>query len=115
MLLEILASSSDFQQAIGADEHLRVAWFYYAMADRLDMDLRIATSVKDHSGGRAIGTYVSSVVARHVLDQGGRWADRARVLDDWYVTAAESIMDLAGQRVGMLYVGVIRGGSAATP
>ena len=70
-------------------------------------DLRIATSVKDPSGKRAIGTFASPEVARQVLDEGTKWTDRARVLADWYITAYEPITDLMGKRVGMLYVGVL--------
>jgi two-component system, NtrC family, sensor kinase len=70
-------------------------------------DLRIATSVKDPSGNRAVGTFASPEVARQVLDEGAKWTDRARVLEDWYITAYEPITDLLGKRVGMLYVGVL--------
>ncbi|BBO69466.1 two-component sensor histidine kinase [Desulfosarcina alkanivorans] len=70
-------------------------------------DLRIATSVKDPSGKRALGTLASPQVARHVLEKGEKWTDRARVLDDWTITAYEPIADIAGKRVGMLYVGVL--------
>lgn len=70
-------------------------------------NLRIATSVKDPAGNRALGTFASPEVARQVLAQGEKWTDRARVLDDWYITAYEPIQDLTGKRVGMLYVGVL--------
>lgn len=70
-------------------------------------DLRIATSVKDSSGNRAVGTLASSEVANHVLKAGEKWTNRAKVLDDWYITAYEPILDISGDRVGMLYVGVL--------
>ncbi len=70
-------------------------------------NFRIATSVKDPSGNRALGTVASPEVTRRVLDQGEKWTDRARVLDDWYITAYEPIKDIMGKRVGMLYVGVL--------
>ena len=70
-------------------------------------DLRIATSVKDSSGNRALGTTASREVAQRVLKEGKKWTARARVLNDWYITAYEPITDIAGQRVGMLYVGVL--------
>ena len=70
-------------------------------------DIRIATSVKDPAGRRAIGTFASPEVARQVLAEGVNWTDRAQVLEDWYITAYEPIIDLMGQRVGMLYVGVL--------
>ena len=70
-------------------------------------DLRIATNVKDRLEKRALGTRASPQVARHVLERGEKWTDRARVLNDWYITAYEPIDDISGERVGMLYVGVL--------
>lgn len=70
-------------------------------------DIRIATSVKDASGRRALGTAAAPEVARQVLHEGIKWTDRALVLGDWYITAYEPLTDLSGRRVGMLYVGVL--------
>ncbi|VTR66524.1 Histidine kinase [Desulfosarcina cetonica] len=70
-------------------------------------DLRVATSVKDAAGNRALGTHASPEVARRVLGEGKRWTDRAMVLADWYITAYEPLADIAGNRAGMLYVGVL--------
>jgi two-component system, NtrC family, sensor kinase len=70
-------------------------------------DLRIATNVVTTEGKRAIGTRVSKVVKEHVLGKGERWTDRAFVVSDWYITAYEPIEDIFGNRVGMLYVGVL--------
>ncbi len=70
-------------------------------------DLRIATSVKDPLGKRALGTFASSEVSLHVLGEGEKWTHRAKVLNDWYITAYEPILDISNQRVGMLYVGVL--------
>ena len=42
-----------------------------------------------------------------MLDGGGKWTDRAFVVNDWYITAYEPIEDVFGHRVGMLYVGVL--------
>lgn len=70
-------------------------------------NLRIATSVKDASGDPALGTTASPEVTRRVLEQGQPWTDRARVLDDWYITAYEPISDIRDRRVGMLYVGIL--------
>ena len=70
-------------------------------------DVRIATSVKDPSGNRALGTVVSAEVAQHVLGEGEKWTNRAKVLNDWYIAAYEPIIDITNQRVGMLYVGIL--------
>jgi two-component system NtrC family sensor kinase len=70
-------------------------------------DLRISTNVMTPEGKRAIGTRVSKEVKENVLTEGERWTDRAFVVSDWYITAYEPIEDILGQRVGMLYVGVL--------
>ena len=70
-------------------------------------DLRIATNVRTAAGDRAVGTRVSAEVRQRVLEQGERWSGRAFVVNDWYVTAYQPIDDIAGARVGMLYVGVL--------
>jgi signal transduction histidine kinase len=70
-------------------------------------DVRIGTNVRLFEGERAIGTRVSAAVRRTVLDEGRTWLDRAFVVNDWYVSAYEPIMDSAGRRVGMLYVGFL--------
>jgi two-component system NtrC family sensor kinase len=70
-------------------------------------DLRISTNVLTPDGERAIGTRVSKEVKEHVLGKGERWTDRAFVVSDWYITAYEPIEDIFGNRVGMLYVGVL--------
>ncbi len=70
-------------------------------------DLRISTNVLTSEGERAIGTRVSKEVKNRVLIEGERWTDRAFVVSDWYITAYEPITDISGERVGILYVGVL--------
>ena len=70
-------------------------------------DIRISTNVLNPEGNRAIGTVASEEVTNHVLTEGKKWTDRAFVVNDWYMTAYEPIEDIFGQRVGMLYVGVL--------
>jgi two-component system NtrC family sensor kinase len=70
-------------------------------------DLRISTNVMTSEGQRAIGTRVSEEVRNKVLGEGERWIDRAFVVNDWYITAYEPIVDIFGARVGILYVGVL--------
>ena len=50
---------------------------------------------------------VSQTVRDAVLGEGATWLDRAFVVGDWYVSAYEPLVDGAGQRVGMLYVGFL--------
>ena len=70
-------------------------------------DLRIATNVLTPERQRALGTRVSQEVRDRVLIEGERWSNRAFVVSDWYITAYEPIVDITGERVGILYVGVL--------
>ncbi len=68
---------------------------------------RIATNVFTSGGKRAIGTRVSPEIETAVIDNGQHWTGRDYVVSDWYITAYEPIEDIAGRRVGILYVGVL--------
>src|SRR5262245_28504765 len=73
-------------------------------------DVRISTNVRLFGGEveeRAIGTRVSQTVRETVLERGNTWLDRAFVVNDWYVSAYKPLVDSAGQRIGMLYVGYL--------
>jgi signal transduction histidine kinase len=70
-------------------------------------DVRITTNVRLFQDQRAIGTRVSQAVRHAVLDLGATWLDRAFVVNDWYVSAYDPLVDATGQRVGMLYVGYL--------
>lgn len=70
-------------------------------------DVRISTNVRLFENKRALGTRVSAVVRAAVLDEGNVWLDRAFVVNDWYISAYEPIIDSHGNRVGMLYVGFL--------
>ncbi|PLX87420.1 MAG: histidine kinase [Desulfuromonas sp.] len=67
--------------------------------------LRIATTIRLKNGDRALGTQISQEVADAVLEQKQTWLARARVVDEWYLTAYEPILGPGGQAVGVLYVG----------
>ncbi len=70
-------------------------------------DVRISTNVRLFENVRALGTRVSAIVRSTVLDQGMVWLDRAFVVNDWYISAYEPIVDSHGARIGMLYVGFL--------
>lgn len=70
-------------------------------------DVRISTNVRLFEDVRALGTRVSAAVRGRVLDEGRTWLGRAFVVNDWYVSAYEPLIDSFGQRVGMLYVGFL--------
>ena len=70
-------------------------------------DLRISTNVKTKDLKRAIGTRVSEEVGSAVLEEGREWIDRAFVVNDWYITAYQPIKNVAGEIIGILYVGML--------
>ena len=70
-------------------------------------DVRITTNVRLFQNQRAIGTRVSQAVRDAVLTRGDTWLDRAFVVNDWYVSAYEPLLNAHGRRVGMLYVGYL--------
>ncbi|WP_071673438.1 sensor histidine kinase [Nioella nitratireducens] len=70
-------------------------------------DVRVSTNVRLFENVRALGTRVSAAVRARVLDEGQVWLDRAFVVNDWYISAYEPIVDSFGDRVGMLYVGFL--------
>lgn len=89
-----------FQYEIYKDRNIGTATIFFK-------DLRISTNVLNPDGKRAIGTRVSKEVREHVLTTGKKWTGRAFVVNDWYITAYEPIEDIFGERVGILYVGVL--------
>jgi len=69
--------------------------------------LRVATTVRDAKGRRAVGTFIpkDSPVVQTVLN-GGSWLGPAQVVGSLYATAYEPILDAGGDVAGMLYTGV---------
>jgi len=70
-------------------------------------DVRVSTNVRLFENVRALGTRVSVEVRAAVLDEGSTWLNRAFVVNDWYISAYEPLIDSFGNRVGMLYVGFL--------
>lgn len=70
-------------------------------------ELRVATTVRLKSGERAIGTKISPRVAEAVLERKEIWLDRALVVNEWYLTDYEPIMNDRGEAIGALYVGML--------
>ncbi|MEM6904872.1 MAG: cache domain-containing protein, partial [Pseudomonadota bacterium] len=70
-------------------------------------DVRISTNVRIFEGSRALGTRVSQVVWRQVMETGQTWLDRAFVVNDWYISGYVPLQDISGTRIGMLYTGFL--------
>ncbi len=78
-------------------------------------DVRISTNVPGQlPKQRALGTRVSKEVRERVLTNGQKWVDRAFVVSEWYISAYEPILDVNGNRVGMLYTGFLEAPFRAT-
>jgi two-component system NtrC family sensor kinase len=70
-------------------------------------DVSVSTNVPLDDGSRALGTRVSTKVRDAVLVNGRTWVDRSFVVNDWYISAYRPLVDVFGQRVGMLYTGFL--------
>ncbi len=70
-------------------------------------DVRVSTNVRLFEGSRALGTRVSEVVWRQVMETGQTWLDRAFVVNDWYISGYVPLSDSTGTRIGMLYTGFL--------
>jgi len=71
-------------------------------------DVQVSTSVVADNGCRAIGTRAPQQVRQAVLERGQTWRDLAFVVNDWYISAFEPIRNLAGERIGILHVGMLQ-------
>ncbi len=70
-------------------------------------DTRIATNVITTDSVRAVGTRISKEVYETVIVKGKRFADRAFVVNDWYLSAYDPIRDASNNIIGILYVGLL--------
>jgi methyl-accepting chemotaxis protein len=68
--------------------------------------VRIATTITDEDGYRALGTVVSDTVRRSVLEKGETYTGTAFVFDRTYLASYEPLKDTRGAVIGMLYVGI---------
>jgi methyl-accepting chemotaxis protein len=68
--------------------------------------VRIATTVRNAAGERAIGTVVSDAVRKKTLSERQTYRGDAFVVNKTYITVYEPLKNSAGDVVGMLYVGV---------
>jgi putative methionine-R-sulfoxide reductase with GAF domain len=88
------------------------ATIFQRMNEQGDM-LRVATNVLTADGERAVGTYIPAIMPDGTLNpvvsavlSGETYRGNAFVVNAWYDTAYEPILNDAGRVIGMLYVGV---------
>ena len=89
-----------------------VCTIFQRMNDHGDM-LRVATTVKDRNGDRALGYYIPATDPSGMADpviskiiKGEMFKGRAYVVDSWYVATYKPIKDALGNVVGMLFTGI---------
>jgi len=68
--------------------------------------VRVATTVTDAEGNRAVGTAVSDKVREATLDTGRPYQGEAFVVNKPYFAAYEPLKNSAGEVVGMIFVGL---------
>lgn len=71
-----------------------------------DGDTRVATTVKNADGSRAIGTKASDKIIETVLKNGNAYTGRAEVVGEEYHCAYEPIKSDSGTTIGMMFVGL---------
>ena len=69
-------------------------------------DTRVATTVKDASGKRAVGTKASDTIIDNVIRQGKNFVGAAVVMGKDHYAAYQPLKDATGKTIGMLFVGV---------
>jgi two-component system, NtrC family, sensor kinase len=70
-------------------------------------DVRVATNVKLKDTIRAVGSRLSKEVYESVITKGETWANRAFVVNDWFITAYKPIKDPDGKIIGAIYIGLL--------
>ncbi|MCP4591470.1 MAG: HAMP domain-containing protein [bacterium] len=80
---------------------------FRGVATIFQKDVRITTNLTTADGASAVGTRVDADVYRTVIGRNEPWIGRTYGVDDWYITAYEPIANLAGERIGMLGVGML--------
>ena len=69
-------------------------------------DTRVATTVKNAAGQRAVGTKASEAIINNVITQGNFFVGEAMVMGEQHYAAYQPIKDITGKTIGMLFVGV---------
>lgn len=70
-------------------------------------DVRIATTILNADGSRAIGTRADTGVYHQVVGEGRPWVAGTFAVNEWYIASYQPIRDITGHDVGMLGVGLL--------
>ncbi len=95
------------QQMDGADEIVdSLSQICNGKVTIFNGDTRVATTVKNSSGQRAVGTKASEAIINNVINQGNFFVGEATVMGEQHYAAYQPIKDVTGKTIGMLFVGV---------
>jgi two-component system NtrC family sensor kinase len=70
-------------------------------------NVRISANFPLGKGGSLLGTRVAPSVREKVIGNGGVWASRDRIGDQWYISAYGPLFDVDGRSIGMLQTGFL--------
>jgi hypothetical protein len=70
-------------------------------------DVRISSNIPAPPGTDAVGLRLPSEVRKRVLENGGIWAMRDYLADQWYISGYAPLFDVQGQAVGVLHAGFL--------
>lgn len=96
--VDSLKGANDFTESISAAVG--------GVATVFQNGVRVATTVKDKTGARAIGTPISDTVRQATLVGGEPYRGNAMVVGQKHITAYDPLRDPDGKVVGMLFVGI---------
>lgn len=97
-----LADCNDIVDSLTAQTG-SLATVFQLVGDKL---LRVATTVKNQQGERAVGTYIpSDSPVFKAIAQGQPYKGKAYVVNDWFLTAYTPLRGDKGEIVGALFVG----------
>jgi len=70
-------------------------------------DVRIATTIRNADGTRALGTRIGAEIYRRVVLEGRPWVAPTFAVSDWYLATYAPLRDINGERIGMLGAGLL--------
>lgn len=77
-----------------------------AMVSIFFWDIRIASTIREPNGVRAVGSRMYKETSESVLNNGLNWFGESWVVFDWYFAAYEPIRDPEGKVIGALGIGL---------
>ena len=70
-------------------------------------DVRIATTVRNADGTRALGTHIGAEIYQRVVLEGRPWVAPTFAVSDWYLAAYAPLQSISGEKIGMLGAGLL--------